>query len=336
MKKRKFFLILSTMMFWAYYAQAQFDVKLYITDGIADTVVKSAIEHNGSLLLSEIGKAFLEERTPEFTGIAVSPEASKTILDIWSNTSIMNCSISELNRKCLKRYDGGYQVRDIPILMLDVNIPESDRQQEICINFTAEGSIDEIFISKDAHRIASILTEGMEVQEGRRRQRIQNFVEEFRTAYNTKDWKFLNTVYGNDAIIISGKVIKIIPNSDAAIKVPQERIQYVTQTKEQYMQKLKYIFATVKYINLEFAEIEVQQHPKYHEIYGVVFKQNWNTTYANGDGYKDVGYVFLMMDFKDENNPIIHVRTWQPEKYNGQELKKGEIFRVTSFNINNR
>jgi hypothetical protein len=324
MKRKKIFLILAMVLFWTHQARAQFDVKLHITDGIADTVIQSAIEHNSSLFLSEIGKAFVEGRRPDFTNISVSPEAVKTVLDIWINTSVMNCSVSELNRKCLKRYDGGYQIRNIPILMADA--AENDQKQEIAINYTDSGTINRVFIyDKD---IYSPMTEGAEVKELKRLQRIQEFVEEFRTAYNTKNLNLLNMMYSDNAIIITGKVIKTIPNNDVTIKVPEERIEYVTQNKKQYLRKMKFVFAANKYINLKFKDIEIQQHPKYPELYGVIFKQDWNTS-----TYKDIGYVFLMIDFKDENAPLIHIRTWQPQKYNNKELTQDEIFKVTSFNI---
>jgi hypothetical protein len=326
MKQLKKILILSMILVWAYQAQSQSNVEFYITDGIVDTVIKSAIENNSSLFLSEIGKACIEGRTPDFTNIAVSPEASKTILDIWINTSVMNCSVSKLERKCIKRYDGGYQIRSIPIYMVDA--AENDRQQEIAINYTASGEIDEVSIyDKDMHGIATMLTEGAEVKELWRRQRIQDFVDEFRTAYNTKNLSFLDTVYSDKALIITGKVIKTIP-SDASVKAPDERIEYITQTKAQYMRKMKLIFAANKYINLIFEDIKIQQHPKYPELYGVVFKQHWNTS-----SYNDKGYVFLMIDFRDENAPVIHIRTWQPSMFKGEKLSQNEIFGVTSFNI---
>jgi hypothetical protein len=324
MKRKKIFLIMSMMLFALYHAQSQFDVKLRITGGIADTALKSAIENNSSLFLSEIGSAFAEGRTPDFTDIAVSPEAAQTVLDIWV-TSVMNCSVLELNRKCLQRYGGGYQIRDIPVYMADA--AENDRKQEIAIDYTDSGKIDRVFIyDKDMYGTTT-LTEGLEVKELRRVEQILRFVEDFRTAYNRKDLNFLKTVYGDDAIIISGRVIKTRPN-DATVKVPEERIEYVTQTKEQYLRKMKFVFAANKYINLQFDSVEIQQHPKYPELYGTVFKQRWNTS-----TYKDVGYVFLMIDFKDEDSPIIHIRTWQPEKYNGEDLKKSEIFGVKSFSI---
>jgi predicted nucleic acid-binding protein len=328
MKRRRNFFIIS-ILFGVLYVQAQTDVKLHITDGIADTVIKAAIESNSSLLLTEMGKAFIEERTPDFTGIAISPEASKTIVSIWNHTSMMSCSVSELNRKCIIRYDGGYQIRDIPVIMLNENIADADRKQEVCINYTSQGVIDEIFISNDIHRISSFVTEGMEVQEGRRRQRILDFVEQFRTAYNTKDLEFLKMVYSDNALIITGKVVKVMANVEKRIQVPEEHIVYTVQTKEEYLRKMKYIFINNRYINLEFSEVEIQQHPKYPEIYGVVFKQYWNVS-----TYNDTGYVFLMIDFIDENNPVIHIRTWQPQRYNKQDLKREEVFGVTSFVVN--
>jgi hypothetical protein len=335
MKRRKYFFILSVILFWSFRAHAQFDVKLYITEGIVDAAVKSAIENNSSLLLSEMGKAFVEDRTPDFTGISISPEASKTILDIWNNTSVMNCNVSELNRKCLKRYNGGgYQVRKIPLLMADA--ASEDQRQDIVINYTDTGSIDDIYIyDREIYSISGVLGEGAEVKELLRRESIQDFVNQLITAYNAKNLNFLNMVYSDNALIITGKYITVIPG-DAAVKVPEKRVEYTTQTKAQYMQKMKYIFASVKYIKLNYTDIEVQQHPKYPEIYGVTFKQDWYTKYPNGYEYEDKGYVFLMMDFKDEYNPIIHVRTWQPDKYNGEDLPKSDRFGVTSFNLNNR
>ena len=74
------------------------------------------------------------------------------------------------------------------------------------------------------------------------------------------------------------------------------------------------------------------KHKKYPEIYGVTFKQHWNTT-----RYSDVGYVFLLIDFQDEENPIIHVRTWQPEKYaNGKKLERDKVFGLGTFGDYNR
>ena len=49
--------------------------------------------------------------------------------------------------------------------------------------------------------------------------------------------------------------------------------------------------------------------------------------------YSDVGFIFLMIDFQDENHPLIQVRTWQPEKLNGRVLSRDEVFSLGNFDI---
>ena len=162
----------------------------------------------------------------------------------------------------------------------------------------------------------------------RRRAIILDFIENFRTAYNRKDTVLLKKVYSDDALIITGKVIQVKEqNGDLMQKnFSKEKVVYQKQTKTEYINKLKKIFAANSYINIKFEDIEVVQHEKYSNYYGVTIKQYWNTT-----RYIDIGYLFLIIDFQEEANPIIHVRTWQPEKVGERELAKEEIFNLGSF-----
>jgi hypothetical protein len=72
---------------------------------------------------------------------------------------------------------------------------------------------------------------------------------------------------------------------------------------------LQRVFSNNKKINVSFDEIEVKMHPTNPNWYGVMLKQGWTS-----DLYHDEGYVFLLWDFSNENEPTIHIRTWQPEK----------------------
>jgi hypothetical protein len=316
MKRNSIFLILLMTPVWACQTIAQFEVNLHLTEDLVDTEIKSAIETNTSLLLSEILKAFREERTPDFTGMNIYPEASKTILDIWNNSSVMYCSVPKLNIKCLKRCEGGYQARDIPIVMLEA---PDDRQQKILINYTDNGTIYDICLAVDS--IPTISGKDKEDKEKCRRQKILDFIELYRTSYYTKDLNFLNAVCNPDKILFPRKVL----NSE---------LPYKRQINMQYLQNLKYLFATTGYISMKFTDMEVRQHPKYSEIYGLTFKQTWHTAYPNGYVYDDAGYVFLMMDFRNENNPEIFNCTWQPEEYGGKKLSTEEIFKDNFNSIN--
>jgi hypothetical protein len=327
MKINKLFLITAVLFLLSFTAKAQFDVALHINDSVLmDTTLKVVIETQSSHLLSELGRAFAYGEKPVFDNINISPEAQKTVLSIWDNTGTITCSVTEMERKCMRRADGGWQLRDIPVILI-TDTAETPIRQSLVLNFDTKGKIDEIYQIPENQDIGQLLNEGQSVKEFSRRQRILDFVEQFRTAYNTKDIDFLNMVFSDKALIITGKVIKVA-QSDNAINIPKEKIVYTTQSKKQYLDKLSYLFQINKYLNITFADYEIQQHPKYPDLYGVVFFQDWNTQY-----YKDKGYVFLMIDFANENEPIIHIRTWQPEKYNGKQLSRDEIFRVTSFDI---
>jgi hypothetical protein len=88
------------------------------------------------------------------------------------------------------------------------------------------------------------------------------------------------------------------------------------------------VFQNNTRIHVVFDKIEVSHHPKYDDIYGVTLKQGWNT-----NNYSDVGWLFLMIDFRDGENMEIHVRTWQPEKLNGRQLTDDEIFGLGQFDV---
>ena len=73
---------------------------------------------------------------------------------------------------------------------------------------------------------------------------------------------------------------------------------------------------------LKFENAEVNQE-LYDKIYGVQLKQGWNSS-----TYSDEGYLFLMIDFTNPKEPIIHVRAWQPEKF-----EDGSTITIFDFEI---
>jgi hypothetical protein len=324
-------IIILLIVIYSIGTQAQEGVThLRITEGIGEGIAKMQIELNTSLLLTAMSVGIIDGSVPDTSGIDISKEAAETLFSMWQSTSEMICPISVVQRKCLHRLRGGYQIRDIPVTMIAA--PDDDKDHNLVINYTKDGKIDDIFVAVENSRIDQILLNNVSVEDLTRRIRILDFVEQFRTAYNIKDLNHIKKVFSNNALIITGKVVKEKPNSDQALQnLTAEKIVYQTQTKQEYVTKLASIFARNKYINIEFEDIEVMTHPKYTEIYGVTLKQKWNTS-----NYSDVGYLFLMIDFKDDNNPLIHVRTWQPAIYQGRDLAREERFHVGSFGKLNR
>lgn len=164
-----------------------------------------------------------------------------------------------------------------------------------------------------------------------RRQIIVDFIENFRTAYNRKDNAMLNSVFSDKALIITGRVVKEKPNSDMTrMTLNNNKVVYIKQTKQEYLTKLAQVFKTVKYINVKFSDIEITEHPKFDNIYGVTLRQLWRT-----NRYQDEGFLFLMIDFRDSDNPLIQVRTWQPYKDMAGNIvtQRKDVFHLGSFRI---
>jgi len=304
-------------------AKGQYATKLTVTD-IDNVSVSKMMEQSASQLLTEFNNAFFNNKTPNLNVKGLDNDGKKSILSMWE-TSPFRCIETEIIERGYST-PAGYQVRNIPLFLKDV--PEDESYAEIAINFNKRGEITDLYFTIDYNNYMEILNaENNDVQDLRNRNMILDFVENFRTAYNRKDLNFLQKVYSNDALIITGKVVKVKENSDNYLQsLPKEKIEYQIKTKKEYLVSLAGIFKNNARININFEEIEVARHPRYEDIYGVTIKQYWNTT-----NYSDVGYLFLMIDFRDQDNPQIHVRTWQPEKYNGKEIGKDEIFHLGSF-----
>lgn len=312
------------LFFCSFQANAQYKTQVTITD--VDAGVTARMNEGASALLSEFNQAFFDDNVPALKVRGLSKDGKSAILSMWEMTPF-RCVETELIERGYQT-PTGYQLRNIPLFLKDM--PEDEAYKEIVINFDKEGNIFDIYFAIDYHHYMEILnSEDNDVTDLRHRQVILDFVENFRTAYNRKDISFLEKVYSDDALIITGKVVKAAKHSDMlANNLSAEKIEYQVKTKAQYITGLRSVFRNNARINIIFDDIEVSRHPRYDEIYGVTLRQGWNTT-----NYSDIGYVFLMIDFKDENNPLIHVRTWQPEKLNGKQLGQDEIFSLGDFEI---
>lgn len=300
-------------------------VNVVISDGLDNQILKDKIEKKMSLLLSEINEAQASQRNLNFEKLALSPSVTRSLSMLWENTPFM-CSESEIVERCLET-GSGYQIRNIPLEMK----PRGDRPyndneyQEAVVSFNKNGDLESFYLSISMNLYLEVIKSNLELTDLRRRQLILDYVEQFRTAYNQKDLGFLEQVFSDDALIITGKVVKRAPMD--GIKMP-DKIAYKKQDKQQYLGNLKRVFATNQTIKVTFDEIEVMRHPVNVDFYGVTLHQGYSS-----DNYHDDGFLFLLWDFSDESHPQIHVRTWQPDRLNNQRLPKDEIFKLSDFDI---
>lgn len=142
---------------------------------------------------------------------------------------------------------------------------------------------------------------------------LMNFLENYKTAYSLKRMDYIENVFSDDAIIVTGKVaerMELVETGDGQRKWQNNRyVKLTRQGKSEYLKNLQRCFNSNEYINIRFANNDVMKLGKGGEVYGIQIRQDYFST-----NYGDTGYLFLMVDINDPAKPIIEVRTWQPEK----------------------
>ncbi len=300
-------------------------VNVTITDGIDNYNVKSRMENCIASILNEVNAAQVAGRNLNFAAMGnLSLQVQQSMEMLWENTPFV-CTDDEIVEHCITT-GTGYQIRNIPLMMKPTGerVFNEDEYQEAVISFDRQGRVESFYLSISTNLYMSVIKSNLELTDLRRRQLILDYVEQFRTAYNQKDLNFLNQVFSEDALIITGRVI--------TQKHPEgfitQKIRYNKQNKQQYLTNLNKVFKVTKYIHVSFDDIEVMRHPTNPNFYGVTLHQGWTS-----NSYHDEGYIFLLWDFRNENAPEIHVRTWQPDRIDGKELAREEVFSLSDFDI---
>jgi len=156
---------------------------------------------------------------------------------------------------------------------------------------------------------------------------ILNYVENLRSSYTTKDIDFLNQLFSENALIVVGNVVRTASKETGYLSPAQ--VTYNVHSKQEYLSKLKLVFKSNKSIDVRFSNFHIMRHPTMAGIYGVTLRQKYTS-----DRYSDDGYLFLLWDFRNEAEPKIHVRTWQPYMTdNRTPLSEESVFSIRNFNL---
>lgn len=324
MKSKRLFLLLLLSLQISNMMAAETSFK--IVDATVDGKLKETIESNTIKMIEAFRTAAdAQEKSVKMPKDIITPEAIKGIKQLWK-TSAMCCPKINIIGRCMKTSEG-YQVRGVPIDLLEADIEE--QRQELTIDFLPSGKISNVSIALAMHQYEGLMASKNE-PDAEHRKVIIDFVEYFRTAYNRKDLKYLQSVFSDNALIITGRILKEVPKSEMSSVKIDNKIVYIKQTKQEYMRRLSNVFKRNKYINVKFEEVEIARHPKFDDVYGVTLKQYWHS-----DRYSDEGYLFIMIDFHDQARPLIQVRTWQPYKDDMGNVvtSREQVFHLGSFNI---
>ncbi|MCF7859295.1 MAG: hypothetical protein K9N07_08250 [Candidatus Cloacimonetes bacterium] len=219
----------------------------------------------------------------------------------------------------INKTEMGWEARQFGVSVSCEGFPT--RNETVVIDFDDAGKIYNFgyTINPALHKIFE--TRGVAAGDWDFRQIAIKFLENYKTSYTTKNIEDVETLYSEDAIIITGKVVKRTKlDKEFATDLSEEKIIYFKKTKQEHIASQKEVFARNRFVWLQFDTFNIEVAP-IDSVYGVAMKQNYYSS-----TYKDEGYLFLLIDFRGEN-PLIHVRNWQPGEWNLEKQMKLENFR---------
>ncbi len=274
---------------------------------------RTSSEHNASAALPDVD--FREKclKTVERVQAAI---ASKSINDIknlftaqgWDMfkrlMSYGNVRLLRQPEVALVPIAGGMVCRSLP---MSFSFKSNTRNftEDVVLYLDKDGKVDEVAFGLEKIAVDDIMHRGE--WDMAARQLMVHFLETYKTAYALKRLDYINSIFSNDALIITGSVVYSNGKTELGPTLSRKVI-YTPQTKTEYMQKLERCFNSNEYVNIQFADNVVRRSHTNPDIYGIQIKQDYFSS-----SYGDTGYLFLMIDFANVDSPLIHVRTWQPD-----------------------
>ena len=313
------------------------EVTLTVDEGVDRPIGLEAAQRNLAQVLTEINRAQQAKEILTTNGLPMDEFSLRSLLRLWAVTPFY-CDDEEVVERCWVFKDGSMMVSHIPLIIT----PEGEdfgmgTYQEAIVEFDSQGKLTDFRLALDA-QLSESLEHCGSVVEKEKQMIIMQQIERFRTAYNQKDIDVINRYFSDDALIITGKVVTVGPSADN--NFVSQKVEYTKQNKEQYIRNLKKAFLRNKWINVKFSEIGdngeeggcagITRSKVDPNMYGVRLHQEWSSS-----TYSDEGYLFLLWEFPDDGgDPIIHVRTWQPEWVGGvHQQPDNDISTLGAFDL---
>lgn len=272
MKKLLCFLFGLFVMLSGYAQKVNFE----FSDGIEEGILKTKMEQQMSSLLSAINEANAANADVNFSSIDITDDASASLTMTWEQVHF-SIEDDDIVDHCisLPGKSGGFRIQNIGVLMnpKEESGYDGEKRREIYIDFDKTGKIVDFNFTIGMNMYTEIFKKGEELGDLDRRMQIIDWCEHFAKAYCDKNMKFMQTIFSDDAIIITGKMTMQRVHTDMGMK-DQAKVKYVQQTKSQYLSNLSRVFASNSYVNVKFEDYTVIRHGAKPNYYGVTLRQN--------------------------------------------------------------
>ena len=203
--------------------------------------------------------------------------------------------------------------------------------EDVVFYFDHDGKIDNISFGMGIAVTNDILNRRAPGWSDDAREILLQFLENYKTAYALERLEYIRSIFSDDAQIIVGKVLKtkpgVNPTGERNMSIAgQKAIKYTHLTKQDYMERLRRAFANNEFININFSNVSLRKITKItdKEKFVIQLAQEYNSSQ-----YADKGYLLLLVDITNKEEPLIEIRTWQPD-----EIDLNNVFHEGMFYTN--
>ncbi len=293
-----------------------------ILESSGSPLINRSISKALTAVLQEVNKIAAGSGNLERIEEYCTAEGFKALTKLVDGTGFFS-TIPEYHAPILETLTDKFEVRGIKV-KVNMGDTEGDDIEELVFVLNSHLFIDDIHFAIEEHHYNRLMGEGRQLKDLLMRQKILDFLEEFRTAHNRKDIEYLEKAYSDQALIIVGKILKKQKGGGDFLQsstLDKDQVKFIRLSKREYLDRLRQVFKLNSFVSVTFEGLDVRIHSKYPDIYGIQVKQRWRSS-----NYSDEGHLFVMMDFQELDNPIIHVRAWQPQPFsNGTVVGLGDF-----------
>lgn len=144
---------------------------------------------------------------------------------------------------------------------------------------------------------------------------ILRFMEDYQTAYALKRLHYIDRIYSDEAVIMTGTVLKSrapLEGRPITLGGSDNVVKYTQMDKREFIDRLRRQFSSREYVHLTYEDNVTKtvnsQYAEKGKIFAMEIKQ-----YYHSPVYSDEGYLTLVFDVSGQS-PLIYVRLWQPDK----------------------
>ena len=232
------------------------------------------------------------------------------------------------NMKFFKSANGKVVARGLQMSFTFKSGMKKTYVEDVVFTFNTERKIESIAFGLGQVAENDILCKHAPGWKDETREMLMEFLESYKTAYCLKRLDYIRDIFADDAVIIIGNVSKRrgTPTAGQEREVSQnglDVINYNRYTKDQYLAHLADCFRRKEFINIRFSNNDIQWLEKYadEEIFAIQIGQEYNSS-----NYADKGYLFLLVNMTNHDEPQIKIRTWQPN-----EVDMNKIYNAGDF-----